>query len=44
MSTGTIAAKGRRAGKSPWVERLGRLGLVAKGAFYAVIAILAITA
>jgi len=42
VSTGTIAAKGRRAGKSPWVERLGRLGLVAKGAFYAVIAILAI--
>jgi hypothetical protein len=42
MSTGTIAAKGRRAGKSPWVERLGRLGLVAKGVLYAVIGVLAI--
>lgn len=42
MSTGTIAAKGRRAGKSPWVERLGRLGLVAKGVLYGVVGILAI--
>ena len=42
MSSGTIAAKGRRAGQSPWVERLGRLGLVAKGVLYAVIAILAL--
>ena len=42
MSTGTIAAKGRRAGQSPWVERLGRLGLVAKGVLYAVVAILAL--
>jgi hypothetical protein len=42
MSTGTIAAKGRRAGQSPWVERLGRLGLVAKGVLYAVVGILAI--
>jgi hypothetical protein len=42
MSSGTIAAKGRRAGKSPWVERLARAGLVAKGALYAVVAILAI--
>ena len=42
MSTGTIAAKGRRAGQSPWVERLGRLGLVAKGVLYAVIGILAV--
>ena len=42
MSTGSIAAKGRRAGKSPWVERLGRLGLVAKGVLYAVVGILAI--
>jgi len=41
-STGTIAAKGRRAGQSPWVERLGRLGLVAKGILYAVVSILAI--
>jgi hypothetical protein len=41
-STGTIAAKGRRAGQSPWVERLGRLGLVAKGVLYAVVSILAI--
>ena len=36
-----MAAKGRRAGKSPWVERLGRLGLVAKGVLYAVIGLLA---
>jgi uncharacterized protein DUF1206 len=41
MSSGTIAAKGRRAGQSPWVERLGRAGLVAKGVLYAVIGILA---
>ena len=40
--SGAVAAKGRRAGKSPWVERLGRLGLVAKGVLYAVIGILAI--
>lgn len=42
MSSSTIATKGRRAGRSPWVERLGRLGLVAKGALYAVVGILAI--
>lgn len=42
MSSGTIAAKGRRAGQSPWVERLGRAGLVAKGVLYAVVAILAL--
>ena len=36
-----MAAKGRRAGRSPWVERLGRLGLVAKGVLYAVIGLLA---
>jgi hypothetical protein len=30
-------------GKSPWVERLGRAGLVAKGVMYGVVAILAIT-
>jgi Domain of Unknown Function (DUF1206) len=42
MSSGTIAAKGRRAGKSPWFERLGRAGLVAKGVLYGVIGILAI--
>jgi uncharacterized protein DUF1206 len=42
MSSDAIAAKGRRAGQSPWVERLGRLGLVAKAVLYAVIGILAI--
>jgi Domain of Unknown Function (DUF1206) len=42
MNAGTIAAKGRRAGKSPWVERFGRAGLVAKGVLYGVIGILAI--
>jgi hypothetical protein len=42
MSSSTIAAKGRRAGRSPWVERLGRVGLVAKGVLYAVVGILAV--
>ncbi|MGZ8783912.1 MAG: DUF1206 domain-containing protein, partial [Gaiellaceae bacterium] len=42
MSAETIAAKGRRAGQSPWVERLGRAGLVAKGVIYGVVGILAI--
>jgi len=42
VSTGSIAAKGRRAGRSPWVERLGRVGLVAKGVIYAVVGLLAI--
>ena len=42
MNTGTIAAKGRRAGQSQWVERLGRVGLVAKGVLYAVVGILAV--
>jgi hypothetical protein len=42
MSSGTIAAKGRRVGRSRWVEGLGRAGLVAKGVLYAVIGILAI--
>jgi Domain of Unknown Function (DUF1206) len=42
VSSGTIAAKGRRAGQSPWVERLGRAGLVAKGVMYGVVGILAV--
>ena len=42
MNSGTLAVKGRRAGQSPWVERLGRIGLVAKGVLYAVVAILAV--
>jgi hypothetical protein len=42
MSSSTVAAKGRRAGKSPWVERLGRVGLVAKAVLYAVIGLLAV--
>jgi Domain of Unknown Function (DUF1206) len=42
VSTSSLAAKGRRAGRSPWVERLGRLGLVAKGVFYVVLGILAV--
>jgi hypothetical protein len=42
MSSGTIAAKGRRAGQSPWVERLGRAGLAAKGFLYGIVGILAI--
>ena len=42
MSSGAIARKGRRAGQSAWFERLGRAGLIAKAALYAVIGILAI--
>lgn len=42
VSAGTVAAKGRGAGQSPWVERLGRAGLVAKGVLYAAIGILAV--
>lgn len=42
MSVDSIASRSRRAGKSPWVERLGRAGLVAKGVLYGVIGILAI--
>ena len=42
MSSSTIAAKGRRAGQSAWVERFGRAGLVAKGLLYAVVGILAV--
>ena len=42
MSSGSIAEKGHRAGQSPWVERFGRAGLVAKGVLYGVVAILAI--
>jgi hypothetical protein len=42
MSVGSVAAKGRRAGKSRWVERLGRAGLAAKGVLYLVIGLLAI--
>jgi hypothetical protein len=42
MSVGSVAAKGRRAGKSPWVEGLGRVGLAAKGVLYFVIGLLAI--
>src|SRR4051812_18352549 len=42
MSSGTLALKGRRAAQSPWVERLARIGLVAKGVLYAVVAILAV--
>ncbi len=37
-----MAAKGRRAGQSPWVERLGRFGLIAKGVIYGVVGVLAI--
>jgi hypothetical protein len=42
VSSGSLAVKGRRAGQSPWVERLGRAGLVAKGVLYAVVAVLAV--
>jgi Domain of Unknown Function (DUF1206) len=42
MSVDTLVAKGERAGKSPWVERFGRAGLVAKGVLYGVIGLLAL--
>lgn len=42
MSSGSIAAKSRRAGRGRWVERFGRAGLVAKAVLYGVIAVLAI--
>lgn len=42
MGVGSISAKGGRAGKGPWVERLGRAGLVAKGVLYAVVGVLAL--
>lgn len=42
MAKPKIAAAGRRAGKSDWVEGLGRAGLVAKAILYAVVGILAI--
>lgn len=42
VSTGSISAKSRRAGRSRWFERLGRVGLVAKAALYAVVGLLAI--
>jgi len=35
-------AEAKRAGQSDWVERAGRIGLAAKGAIYAVIALLAL--
>jgi hypothetical protein len=42
VSSGAIAAKSRRASRGPWVERLGRVGLVAQGVLYAVIGVIAI--
>jgi hypothetical protein len=42
MSSGSITSKGRRAGKSQWVEGFGRAGLAAKGVLYFVIGVLAI--
>src|SRR5262245_38862370 len=41
-STSTTAPRVRRAVRSEWVARAGRLGLVAKGVSYALIGILAI--
>ena len=41
MGEGSIAAKGRRAGKSPSIEWLGRAGLVAQGALWAIVGLLA---
>jgi hypothetical protein len=38
----SIAAEAKRAGRSVWVERLGRAGLVAKGISFGIVAVLAI--
>jgi Domain of Unknown Function (DUF1206) len=40
--TGGIALEAKQAGRSPWVGRLARLGLVAKGVSYVLVAALAI--
>jgi hypothetical protein len=42
MSTMTVRDAGRAAAHSSWVERAGRLGLVAKAASYALIGVLAL--
>jgi hypothetical protein len=42
VSVESLTAKGHRAGRSAWVERLGRAGLVAKGVLYGVVGILAL--
>jgi Domain of Unknown Function (DUF1206) len=42
MSTMTARRAGRAAAQSVWVERAGRVGLVAKGVSYALIGVLAI--
>jgi len=41
MSILSLSSRGRRANRSPWVERLGRAGFVAKGVLYLVVAALA---
>jgi Domain of Unknown Function (DUF1206) len=38
----SVAVETRRAGRSVWVERLGRAGLAAKGISYGIVAVLAI--
>jgi hypothetical protein len=40
VSTATVEAKRRARG--PWAERLGRIGFVAKGVLYAIVALIAI--
>ena len=42
MSTRNDRSQGSPCRQSPWVERLGRVGLVAKGVLYAVVGILAV--
>jgi hypothetical protein len=41
VSTSSLASRARRANQGPWVQRLGRAGLVAKGILYLVVALLA---
>lgn len=38
----SVRAETRRAAQSPWVDRLGRAGLVAKGVSYGLVAVLAL--
>jgi hypothetical protein len=41
-SMSDVAVEARRAGRSSWVEGLGRFGLLAKGVSYAIVAVIAL--
>jgi hypothetical protein len=42
MVSEALKSKGRRAGESPWIERLGRLGLATKGVSFVLVGVLAL--